>query len=171
MSTLVVRPSTVQDLAAITAIYSHYVLHTTSTFELDPPSVEEMARRRDAVWALGMPHLVAESEGRVIGYAYAGQYRPRPAYRFTVEDSIYIAHDSTGRGHGRRLLEELISACAATSARQMIAVIADTANLSSIALHARCGFRMVGTLEDVGQKFNRCVDTVLMQRALGGHTA
>jgi phosphinothricin acetyltransferase len=167
VSTLVVRPSTVADLAAITAIYSHYVLHTTSTFELNPPTVEEMARRREAVLALGMPYLAAEAEGRVIGYAYAGQYRPRPAYRFTVEDSIYVAHDSTGRGHGHLLLEELISACAATPARQMIAVIADTANLSSIALHARCGFRMVGTLEDVGQKFNRWVDTVLMQRGLG----
>ncbi len=162
-----VRPSTVEDVAAIAAIYAHYVRNTTSTFELDPPAVEEMARRRQFVLLFGMPYLVAESEGNIVGYAYAGQYRPRPAYRFTVEDSIYVAPDCTGRGYGGLLLHSLIAACARTPARQMIAVIADSANLSSVALHARCGFRMVGTFADVGYKFDRWVDTVLMQRTLG----
>jgi phosphinothricin acetyltransferase len=166
MNAALVRPSTMVDMAAITAIYAHYVRNTTSTFELDPPAVEEMVRRRQFVLSLGLPYLVAEAEGRIVGFAYASQYRQRAAYRFTVEDSIYVAPDCSGRGIGRLLLTSLIIACDSTPARQMIAVIADTANLTSIALHARCGFRMVGTMEDVGYKFNRWVDTVLMQLPL-----
>lgn len=162
-----VRPAGEADMAAVQAIYAPHVLRGFATFEEVPPGVEEMAARRAAVLAQGLPYLVAEAKGRVLGYAYAGPYRPRPAYRNTVEDSIYLAEGMGGRGIGRVLLEALIAACEAGPWRQMVAVIGDSGNAASIALHARAGFRMTGTLDAVGFKLGRWVDTVLMQRALG----
>ena len=164
---LIVRASRDADIARITAIYDHHVRHGTASFELDPPDAAEMARRRAGVLDLGLPYLVAELEGRVVGYAYAGAYRPRPAYRFTVEDSIYVDHALTGSGIGRALLPVLIEQCTVAGRRQMIAVIGDSAQTASIRLHAAFGFRMVGTVENVGFKFGRWLDSVLMQRALG----
>lgn len=162
-----VRDATDADLSAVAAIYAHHVLTGVASFEETAPSVEEIAARRQAVLALGAPYLVAEFEGRVVGYAYAGSYRARPAYRFTVEDSVYVAHDALGRGVGRALLAELVMRCEAAGFRQMIAVIGDSANTGSIELHRRAGFAMIGTLPAVGFKFGRWVDSVLMQRALG----
>jgi L-amino acid N-acyltransferase YncA len=162
-----VRASRDEDIARITAIYDHHVRHGTASFELEPPDAAEMARRRAGVLELGLPYLVADLEGRIVGYAYAGAYRPRPAYRFTVEDSIYVDHALTGAGIGRALLPVLIEQCTAAGRRQMIAVIGDSAQTASIRLHAAFGFRMVGTVENVGFKFGRWLDSVLMQRPLG----
>jgi phosphinothricin acetyltransferase len=167
----IVRPATEQDVAEITRIYGHYVLHTCSSFEMEEPSCEEMARRRSAVLALGLPYLAAEADGRVIGYAYANLYRPRGAYRFTVEDSIYIDPTCVGRGCGQALLGALIEQCELGPWRQMIAVIGDSRNSASVGLHQRFGFREVGTLSSVGFKLGRWVDSVLMQRALGAGDA
>lgn len=152
---------------AVTAIYAHHVLTGTGSFEEAPPSPAEMAARRAAVLALGAPWLVAELDGRVAGFAYAGAYRARPAYRHTVEDSVYVAPDALGRGVGRALLSELVARCEAGPFRQMIAVIGGSENTGSIALHRALGFAPVGTFTAVGFKFGRWVDTVLMQRALG----
>jgi phosphinothricin acetyltransferase len=159
------------DLAAISAIYAHHVLHGLATFEEVPPEVGEMARRRADILARGLPYLVAEAEGRVVGYAYAGAFRPRSAYRFTVEDSIYLDPAATGRGIGRQLLDRLVAACTAAGARQMLAVIGDSGNAASIALHARAGFAHAGTFRSVGFKLGRWVDTVQMQRPLGAGDA
>lgn len=164
---LLVRPSTPDDLAAIQAIYAHAVLHGTGTFEIDAPPLQEMARRRDEVLARGLPWLVAEADGAVLGYAYAAPFRPRPAYRFTLEDSIYLAPQAQGRGIGRLLLAELLARCQASGARQMLAVIGDSGNQASVALHRALGFHPAGTLQSVGWKFGRWLDVVLMQRALG----
>ncbi|HEU0220710.1 MAG TPA: GNAT family N-acetyltransferase [Paracoccaceae bacterium] len=164
---LSIRPSAEDDLAMIQAIYAHHVLHGLASFEEEPPSLAEIAARRRAILARGLPHLVAAAAGRVLGYAYAGPYRPRPAYRFTLEDSIYLAPEMTGRGIGGRLLAELIERATALGYRQMIAVIGDSAHRPSILLHERAGFAHVGVLRAVGFKFGRWVDTVLMQRALG----
>lgn len=170
MSGLIVRASTGADVAQCAEIYGHHVLHGTASFEVDPPDLAEMRRRRDAVLELGLPYLVAEKQGRVMGYAYAGNWRPRPAYKFSVEDSIYISHDAVGQGVGKALLPVLIDRCAALGKRQMVAVIGDSAQTASIRLHAACGFQMVGTLKDIGFKFGRWLDSVLMQRPLGaGH--
>ena len=166
MNQFQVRPSTEDDLSAITRIYSHHVLHGSATFELDPPAQNEMAKRRSAILALAMPYLVAEHQQQIVGYAYASPYRPRPAYRFTVEDSIYIDPDHVGQGCGRALLAALIEHCEQGPWRQMIAVIGDTANTASIRLHQHFRFRSVGTLSAVGFKFDRWIDTVLMQRDL-----
>ena len=154
-------------MAAVQAIYAGHVLHGTATFELDPPDLEEMARRRAGLLAQGLPWLVAEAEGEVLGFAYAGPYRPRPAYRHTLEDSIYLRGDATGRGLGRRLLATLIAETEAQGYRQMLAVIGDSANAASIGVHAALGFREVGVLRAAGFKFGRWIDVVLMQRALG----
>jgi len=162
-----IRRSQPDDLAAICAIYAHHVRYGLATFEEEPPDVAELARRRAELLARGLPHLVAELDGAVAGYAYAGPYRPRPAYRHTVEDSVYLAPEHIGRGVGRALLAQLIFACTAAGYRQMIAVIGDSANAPSIGLHAALGFREVGLLRAVGFKLGRWVDTVLMQRALG----
>jgi len=162
-----IRPSEDRDLPAITAIYAHNVRFGTASFETDPPSLPEMIRRRADILAKGLPFLVAEDAGAVLGYAYAGTYRPRPAYRNTVEDSIYLRPDMTGRGIGKALLSALIEACARLGYRQMIAVVGDSANLASIRLHQRCGFRLVGTLESVGFKHGSWLDSVFLQRALG----
>ncbi|HTS22380.1 MAG TPA: GNAT family N-acetyltransferase [Casimicrobiaceae bacterium] len=161
------RAASAVDAPATAAIYAHHVRHGTASFELDPPDTGEMERRWRDVTDRGLPYLVAVSAGEVIGYAYAGPYRPRPAYRFTVEDSVYVRADACGRGIGRVLLGELIEAATHAGARQMIAVIGDAENAASIGVHAALGFRRVGVLDKVGNKFSRWLDVVLMQRALG----
>jgi L-amino acid N-acyltransferase YncA len=167
MPPALIRSARPADIAATTRIYAHAVRHGTASFELEPPQEAEMARRQSTLLADGFPYLVAEADGSVLGYAYAGPYRARPAYRFTVEDSVYIAPDAQGRGLGRLLLEALIVESEARGYRQMIAVIGDSAQHASIALHAALGFRLIGTFQAVGFKFGRWLDTVLMQRALG----
>jgi phosphinothricin acetyltransferase len=167
MSTLQIRPATEADLPAITAIYDHAVRHGTATFELIPPDLAEMTRRYQALTEGGFPYFTALLEGRVVGYAYAGAYRPRPAYRFTVENSVYLEPAIHRRGIGLQLLQRLIAECEARGHRQMIAVIGDSANAGSIGVHTRCGFQMIGTHPDVGLKFGRWLDTVMMQLALG----
>ena len=167
MNGLIVRASTEADVARCAEIYGHHVLYGTASFEVDPPDLAEMKKRRAAVLDLGLPHLVAERDGRVLGYAYAGKWRPRPAYKFSVEDSIYIDKDAVGQGVGKALLPVLIEQCTALGKRQMVAVIGDSAQTPSIRLHASCGFEMVGTLKSIGFKFGRWLDSVLMQRPLG----
>ncbi|MGP1676126.1 MAG: N-acetyltransferase family protein [Burkholderiales bacterium] len=162
-----VRASAPEDLPAITAIYAHHVLHGLASFELVPPDVNEMARRRADVLARGLPHLAAEADGRLAGYAYAAPYRERPAYRYALEDSVYVHPDYIGRGIGRALLEVLIETCTRAGYRQLIAVIGDSGNAGSIGVHVACGFVRTGLLPGVGFKFGRWVDSVLMQRALG----
>ena len=167
MSTLTVRPSTAQDLPEITRIYGHLVLHGTGTFELEVPDEAEMRRRRDDVLGKGLPWLVAERHGRLLGYAYANHFRPRRAYRFCLEDSIYLDPAAQGQGVGRTLLAELLAQCEARGARQMLAVIGDTANVASIGVHRACGFEPAGLFKAAGWKFDRWLDVVLMQRSLG----
>jgi L-amino acid N-acyltransferase YncA len=162
-----VRDSADIDLQAIQSIYAHHVLHGTASFETAPPPIEEMALRRQAVLAAGLPHLVAVIDGRVAGYCYAGIYRPRPAYRHTIENSVYVAHDRTRQGIGKALMAALLERCEAGPWRQMIAVIGGSANGASIGLHRELGFEHVGTLRSVGYKFDQWLDTVLMQRAIG----
>ncbi len=164
---MILRPSTEADLPAITAIYAEAVLHGTGTFELEAPDGAEMARRRTDVLSKGLPWLVAEESGRVLGYAYANHFRPRRAYRFCLEDSIYLAPEARGRGVGRLLLAELVARCEAAGARQMLAVIGDSANAGSIGVHRALGFEHTGLLKASGWKFGRWLDVVLMQRALG----
>jgi phosphinothricin acetyltransferase len=167
MSSPEIRPATAADLPVITEIYQHAVLHGTATFELTPPDLAEMTRRFKALMDGGFPYFVAELDGRIAGYAYAGPYRPRPAYRFTVENSIYLDPAIHRRGVGLMLLQRLIDESEARGYRQMIAVIGDSANAGSIGVHARCGFQMIGTHPDVGLKFGRWLDTVMMQLPLG----
>ena len=167
MSSAEIRAATAADLPAITEIYEHAVLYGTATFELIPPDLAEMTRRFGALMEGGFPYLVAALEGRVIGYAYAGAYRPRPAYRFTVENSVYLQPAIHRRGIGLQLLQRLIAECEARGYRQMIAVIGDSANAGSIGVHTRCGFQMIGTHPSVGFKFGRWLDTVMMQLPLG----
>jgi L-amino acid N-acyltransferase YncA len=143
------------------------VLHGLASFEEEPPSVDELARRYRDVAARGLPYLVAEYGAEVVGYGYCSPYRARSAYRYALEDSIYLREDMAGRGIGKRLLEELIRRCAGLGYRQIIAVIGDSANAASIGVHAACGFLRVGTLRSVGFKFGRWVDSVYMQRPLG----
>jgi phosphinothricin acetyltransferase len=162
-----VRDATDADLAAIQPIYAHYVRHGLATFEETPPSAADLLARRAAILALGLPYLVALLDQQIVGYSYASIYRPRPAYRHTVEDSVYVADGWHGRGIGRALLTALIARCEAGPWRQMVAIIGDSENAASIALHERLGFRAVGTLRGVGFKLGRWVDTVLMQRELG----
>ena len=171
MSNLIVRASTEADVARCAEIYAHHVLHGTASFEVDPPDLVEMKRRRATVLDIGLPHLVAEREGSVLGYAYAGNWRPRPAYKFSVEDSIYIDKDAVGQGVGKALLPVLIEQCTALGKRQMVAVIGDSAQTASIRLHTSCGFAMVGTLTNIGFKFGCWLDSVLMQRELGTGSA
>jgi phosphinothricin acetyltransferase len=166
-ASILVRPSADADIPAITGIYGHHVLHGLASFEEVAPAVEEMARRRADILSKGFPYLVAEGAGQVVGYAYCSGYRPRSGYRFSVEDSIYVAPGRGGAGIGSLLLPRLVDAATALGARQMIAVIGDSANHGSIRLHARFGFRHAGTLEAIGFKLGRWVDSVLMQRALG----
>jgi phosphinothricin acetyltransferase len=166
MSDVTVRALAEADLPAVQAIYAHHVLHGLASFEEVPPPLEEMHARWRKVLDLGLPYLAAELDGAVVGYSYAGSYRPRPAYRFTVENSVYVRDGLAGRGIGKALLDRLIARCEAGPWRQMMAVIGDRANEASIALHRRCGFRLVGILEAVGHKHGRWVDSVLMQRGL-----
>jgi phosphinothricin acetyltransferase len=161
------RPATHADIPAITAIYAEQVLYGTATFELAPPDEAEMAARMKELLDGGYPYFVAEREGRVVGYAYAGPYRARPAYRHTVEDSIYLSTEARGQGIGGLLLRVLIEESTALGFRQMVAVIGDSQNMASIRVHRAAGFQMTGTLVSVGHKFGRWLDAVLMQRALG----
>jgi L-amino acid N-acyltransferase YncA len=167
MSAPEIRPATEADLPFITEIYEHAVRYGTATFELTPPDLAEMTRRFRALMDGGFPYFVAAVDGEVIGYAYAGPYRPRPAYRFTVENSIYLKPAIHRRGIGLLLMQRLLSECEARGHRQMIAVIGDSANAGSVGLHRRCGFEMIGTHPNVGLKFGRWLDTVMMQLALG----
>jgi L-amino acid N-acyltransferase YncA len=165
MSTI--RPSTDQDVAAITAIYGHHVLTGTGTFETTPPTPEEMAARRADVLGRGLPHLVAEEGGRVLGFAYCQWFKPRPAYRFSAEDSIYLHPDAAGQGLGRSLLGELALQAQAVGTRKLIAVIGDSANAASIGVHRSLGFTTVGVLKSCGWKFGKWLDIVLMEKTLG----
>jgi phosphinothricin acetyltransferase len=163
---VIVRPATGADLAAITAIYAHHVLHGLGTFEEEPPSVEEIGRRIAAVRALDLPYLVGDDDGKVVGFAYAAPFRPRTAYRYTVEDSVYVAPAAIGHGVGRALVGELIAMCELMAMRQMLAVIGDSANAASIGLHRSLGFKPAGVCKAVGFKKGGWVDTVWMQRPL-----
>jgi L-amino acid N-acyltransferase YncA len=167
MSSLEIRPTAVADLAAITEIYEHAVRFGTATFELDPPDRAEMTRRFESVVDGGFPYFVATLAGDVVGYAYAAPYRLRSAYRFTVEDSVYLQPAIHRRGIGRQLLQRLVGECEARGFRQMIAVIGDSANAGSVGVHTKCGFQMIGTHPNVGLKFGRWLDIVMMQLALG----
>ena len=168
MTTPVIRPATPADIPAIAAIYGQSVLTGTASFELEPPGEAEMASRMQSVLEAGFPYFAAEVGGAFAGYAYASLYRTRPAYRFTVENSVYVAPNMQRRGVGRALMAALIEACSARGYRQMLAVIGDSPNQAhSVGLHAACGFVEVGRLPDVGYKFDRWVDTLLMQRELG----
>jgi phosphinothricin acetyltransferase len=162
-----IRPSREDDLPAITAIYAHHVLHGTGTFETEPPSLEEMARRREDVAARGLPWLVVERAGQVLGFAYGNWFKPRPAYRYSVEDSIYIAQEARGQGLGRALLAELLAQLQARGIRKAMAVIGDSANAGSIGLHSALGFCHVGVVRACGWKFGRWLDIVLMEKTLG----
>ncbi len=162
-----VRDATAEDLPQIQAIYSHHVLTGLASFEESPPDLAEMTARFEATLARNLPYLVAESEGRIAGYAYAGPYRPRPAYRFSLENSVYVAPDALGKGVGSALLHELLQRCAALGYRQVVAVIGDSENHASIRLHEKHGFRRAGELKSIGFKLGRWVDCVIMQRDIG----
>jgi phosphinothricin acetyltransferase len=164
---VVVRDANEADMTAVQRIYAHHVLHGLASFEEIPPSVHDLMARRDSVLAAGLPYLVARRDGEVVGYSYATGFRARSGYRHTIEDSVYVADGLGGQGIGTMLLEALISRCENGPWRQMIAVIGDSANAASIALHCRFGFRLVGTLASAGLKLGRWVDVVLMQRSLG----
>lgn len=167
LSSVKIRPSTDADIPAIAAIYAYYVKSTTTSFELAAPALNEITRRRAVILEHEFPYLIAESgKGQLLGYAYTGPYRLRPAYRFTVEDSIYIDHAHTGRGIGHLFLSRLIEESIAAGKREMIAVIGGSDNLASIRLHERCGFTHAGLLKNVGYKFETWIDTVFMQRSL-----
>ena len=163
-----VRDAEEADMPALQRIYARHVLSGLATFEETAPSIEEMAARRRAALDLGLPYLVAEAEGAILGYCYAAPYRSRPAYRYAIEDSIYVADGFGGKGVGTALLSALVARCETGPWRQMLAVIGDSGNLASIGLHLRFGFELIGTLRAVGFKFGQWVDTPVMQRALGG---
>ena len=162
-----IRPSRDTDVAAITAIYSHHVLHGTGTFETDPPSAADMASRRADVLSKNLPYLVAERDGELLGFAYCNWFKPRPAYRFSAEDSIYLADGARGQGLGARLLSALSEAAETVGVRKLIAVIGDSANAGSIGVHRAQGFSHVGVLKDCGWKFGEWRDVVLMEKVLG----
>jgi phosphinothricin acetyltransferase len=163
----IIRPSKAADVAAIAEIYGYHVLHGLASFELLAPSADEITKRRADVVGRNFPYLAAEVDGKVVGYAYASLYRARPAYRHTLEDSVYVHKDYLGRGIGKLLLNGLIDGCEKAGCRQLIAVIGDSDNRGSIRLHAACGFGQVGVLKAVGFKFGRWVDSVYMQRQIG----
>nr|WP_315203209.1 GNAT family N-acetyltransferase [uncultured Albidiferax sp.] len=162
-----IRPARDEDIAAITAIYSHHVLHGTGTFETTPPSAEDMAARRADVLAKGLPYLVLLDADQVLGFAYCNWFKPRPAYRFSAEDSVYLAPASGGKGWGRLLLAELAAQAERVGVRKLIAVIGDSANAGSIGVHQSLGFTHVGVLRACGWKFGRWLDVVMMEKALG----
>ena len=161
-----IRAALPADIAAVQSIYGHHVLHGLGTFETEPPSPEEMRSRHAQITAAGFPYLVAVDAGIVVGYAYANHFRTRAAYRYTVEDSVYVATTAMARGVGTALLNELVARCTALGLRQMLAVIGDAGNAGSIGVHRACGFEHAGVLKAVGRKFDRWVDVVLMQRTL-----
>jgi phosphinothricin acetyltransferase len=162
-----VRDAVESDFDRIQKIYAHHVTHGLASFEIDSPDRAEMVRRWREVTAAGLPYIAAEFDNELAGYAYASRFRPRPAYRHTVEDSVYLGTDFVGRGFGRLLLAELIERCTALGYRQMVAVIGDSGNDASINMHLNSGFREAGLLQSTGFKLGRWVDTVLMQRGLG----
>ncbi|MEJ8854127.1 N-acetyltransferase family protein [Variovorax robiniae] len=162
-----IRPSRDEDVAAITAIYAHHVLHGTGTFETEPPTEADMASRRADVLARNLPYLVAEQDGEVLGFAYCNWFKPRPAYRFSAEDSIYIADSARGQGLGAKLLAELTKAAEAVGVRKLMAVIGDSANLGSVGVHRAQGFSHVGVFKDCGWKFGQWRDIVLMEKVIG----
>jgi L-amino acid N-acyltransferase YncA len=162
-----IRSANDADIGAITTIYAHHVLHGTGTFETSPPTQEDMAARRADVLSKGLPYLVIEDATGVLGFAYCNWFKPRPAYRFSAEDSIYLAPHANGRGLGRLLLTELIAQAERIGVRKLIAVIGDSANTGSIGVHRTCGFAHVGVLSTCGWKFDRWLDVVLMERAIG----
>lgn len=162
-----IRDATASDISRVQEIYAHHVLSGLGTFETTPPELADMLRRYEQITGDGFPYLVADDSGRLLGYAYANHFRTRAAYRNTVEDSIYIAADAMGRGVGTALLNALIDRCASLGLRQMLAVIGDSGNAGSIGVHRRCGFEHTGVMKAVGRKFDRWVDVVIMQRALG----
>lgn len=164
---LLIRPARDEDVAAVTTIYTHHVLHGTGTFEMDPPSESDMASRRADVLARGLPWLVAEDQGQITGFAYCNWFKPRPAYRFSAEDSIYLAPHAKGQGLGRMLLAELSLQAERAGVRKLIAVIGDSANTGSIGVHRTAGFVHVGVLASCGWKFDRWLDVVLMEKTLG----
>ncbi len=168
-----IRTATTDDLARITAIYAHHVLHGTGTFETTPPSEVEMASRHADVAAKGLPYLVAEASGQVMGFAYANWFKPRPAYKFSAEDSIYVDPTQVHSGVGAALLSELLTRLEGAGVRQVLAVIGDSGNLGSIKLHTKLGFNQIGVLPSVGWKFGRWLDVVMMQKSIGegGHTS
>jgi L-amino acid N-acyltransferase YncA len=167
MTEISIRPAALSDIAAIARIYADAVAHGTASFEIEPPSEAEMTRRQQALLGKGYPYLVADVANIVAGYAYAGPYRDRRAYDWCVEDSVYVAPGFHRKGIGRRLLMRLVSEADARGYRQMLAVIGDSANAASVAVHAAVGFRLVGTFQSIGFKHGRWLDTVLMQRPLG----
>jgi phosphinothricin acetyltransferase len=162
-----IRPSRDSDLPAVTAIYAHHVLHGTGTFETTPPTEAEMAARRADVLGKGLPYLVMEDAGRIVGYAYCQWFKPRPAYRFSAEDSIYMHPDAAGRGLGKVLLAELVKQAQAAGVRKLIAVIGDSANAGSIGVHQALGFEPAGTIRNCGWKFDRWLDIVIMDKPVG----
>lgn len=162
-----IRDATLADMPAVQALYAHYVLHELATFELIPPTLEEMCSRRQAILESGLPYLVAQIGHELVGYAYAASYRPRPAYRYTVEDSVYLSPNHKGMGMGAALLGEVIRRCEQGPWRQMVAVITQGGTAGSAELHQKLGFQEVGRMPNVGYKFNRWVGTLIMQRTLG----
>jgi L-amino acid N-acyltransferase YncA len=165
---MIVRAATEADAAALAEIYGDAVLNGFGTFEEEPPSAADMDSRRRAVQDKGLPYLVAEIDGRVLGFAYAGPFRPRAAYRYTLEDSVYVSPDAKGKGVGRAVLSAVIAACEALGVRQLMAVIGDTGNAGSVGLHRALGFEQTGIGKSVGYKHGRWVDIVHMQKALNG---
>ncbi|QDL55376.1 GNAT family N-acetyltransferase [Rhodoferax aquaticus] len=163
----IIRPANDSDLPHITAIYGHHVLHGTGTFETSPPSQEDMQARRSDVLAKSLPYLVIEEGAEILGFAYCNWFKPRPAYRYSAEDSIYLAPAAAGRGLGKLLLTELITQAERAGVRKLIAVIGDSANVGSVGVHKACGFTPVGTLSNCGWKFERWLDVILMERSLG----
>ena len=166
-----IRPSREDDLSGITALYAHHVLHGTGTFETDPPTEAEMAARRADVLGRGLPHLVMTDGNRLLGFAYCQWFKPRPAYRFSAEDSIYLQPEASGKGLGRELLSALVTQAESAGIRKLIAVIGDSANAGSIGVHRSLGFAPVGVIQSCGWKFGRWLDIVLMEKPLGAGDA
>ena len=167
MSPIFIRASRDADVDAISTIYAHHVLHGTGTFETEPPTAVDMAARRADVLAKNLPYLVAEQDGRVVGFAYCNWFKPRPAYRYSAEDSIYIADEARGQGLGAQLLTALVQAAEAAGVRKLIAVIGDSANAGSVGVHRKQGFSHVGVIKDCGWKFGEWRDIVLMEKVIG----